>query len=550
MGKYVLDSSEYINENVYCKLKTEKWYTLDRLFDLFVERVTGYNDTMDSLKGRFSRWSFDYEYRKTFKKDFDLYSFYGIKKDFVKTDKGDKFVLQLDSRHSFVLYPMCDETKDANAPRYDSETKTVTDPKYGVLSVYAVTDGKGTKFKDEYNHYFVADNNFKEDGSETKKLLKSMMECAAAWGVRKEYGKRNEELKSIADKLEEAETERKKAEAAEKERIAAERKMRETVEKRGAVMTVYYKGRPISEKTVLRGIDSVSNIRYVFTMNAKLSIEEAVGNGVHPDTSGMTNLDNPKPRKGVYTKRNLPIDHYTLEDYYRTYPGEICQHCDKNPIINVMVIKNPKGETFHVGNECVSHLVDIPQEEFEENWNAPFKAASNIMAKMRADKAKGLDGTWYTYKGEKRNRCFYVTSAKPLSDYDFFSNLHSNEKVLKRELSLREVDEDFMKRMLPRNYADSIEVPVNIADIVDMIYEQRHLNFSNFIYDGVRYDIPNTKNPKIDSKRRRYFVEETDYSKGEYSQKFEDAGYGLKNATYTFGNVTIEYKWKTESDEN
>lgn len=555
--KYVLDSSEFINENVYCKLKTFRWYSLDRFFKYLASTITGYDESRLAYAKEKHGFSFEYEYEKTYKSEFDVFKFYGIKNEFVETPKGDKFVFALDDTHSFVFYPMCSESRGGNESRLDKETNTVTDPKYGVLVVYAVANGKATKIDGEFNHYYLADNNFSSynPSKELKSILKVVEHYVKTWGFDRLYAEKNTELKGLEDTVYEKMEERENEKRVAAERDAEEKRIRDAIQKNGAEMTVYFKGKPVMRKTMRGGLNSVANVRYAFSLNAKLSLEDAVRRDEHPDTTGMTNLDESPRRKAVYTERNLPKDHYELVKCYRTYAGEVCEHCGKDPIVNVMVIKNPKGETFHVGNECVSHLVDIPEEEFEENWNAPFKEAGNMMTKVRNDKNKGIEGTWYTYNG----KCFYVIEKKPMFEYALFGDSYDlgdrlycgsrytiNEKVLKRDLNYVEKPVSFMKRMLPRWYANSIEIDVNIGDLINMLYDEKHASFTHFTYNGVDYKIPTTDDWHVSYKERPFIIKEVDFAVGEYEQKFEDAGHTFKNTTYRFGNVTIEYKWNTD----
>lgn len=557
MKKYVLNSDELLNENVYCKLHTFRWYSLEKFFGYCADKITGYKDIIaENTKSGNSYFYFSWEYEKVYGKMFDMLDFYGIKTDFVETEKGDKFVFSLDDKHSFVFYPMCDEKKGGNELRKNPDTNTVTDPKYSVLVMYAVANGKATKIDGEFNHYYLADNNFKShsDTKSADKVVSIMNDYVKSWGFDRLYAEKNDELAAIVKDVY-----TKKVERDEKERVARENKemeetMRNSIRNKGAVMTVYYKGKEIRKIESAWSVDSALNIRYAFSLNAKLTLQYERDNEIHPDTSDMKNLDDSKPYVSRYTERNLPKDHYELVDYYRTHAGEVCEHCGKDPIVNVMVIRNPKGQIFHVGNECVSHLVDLPDEEFETEWNAPFKEANNMMAKVRNDKNKGMAGTWYKHK----NKCYYVIENKDIFGFSLFGDKYVNDrgiffglsyvsdKVLKRDVSYIEKGAGFVKRMLPRWYAGSIETKVNIGDLIDMLYNGKNIVFTNFTYDGVDYKIPTTDDRRVSHKERPLIVEQRDFSVGEYSQKFEDAGYGLKNVTYVFGDVTIEYKWKTD----
>jgi len=559
MKKYILDSTEFVNEKmVYCELDTFSWYSLGDFFDYCAEKFTGYNNVVSELEKKFGTY-FESIYKIAYGDYFSKMKYYGFEDMFEQTKQGDKLILKLDDKHSFVFYPMCDCEHGLNKPRYNSEANTVSNPRYGVLVVYAVDGNNSVKFEKTYNHYPLGNSNFSARNlpKEAKELSDDMYVYVKKWGLDKVYAEKNEGLEKVfADAIaihEEKENEKR----LKREKEERQRNIHNQIVKNGAKMKVLYKENEVHSQKVDEGtVESVCNMRYLFTLNALLSIKDAVENEIHPDTSGMTNLENTGMRKGVYTKRNLPIDHYTLETCYRTHSGEICQHCGKDPIVNVMVIKNPKGEIFHVGNECVSHLVDIPEEEFEENWNAPFKLATNIISKVRNDKSKDIDGKWYVY-GDK---CYYVSSQKPLSDFELFKTNYLNdkgmyaarssyivrEKVLKRDFSVREYDADFVKRMLPRYYASAFKVDVNLSDIAEMLHDGKHISFTNFVYDGTKYVLPTSDNQHWRYEYRRFFVKREDLSIGEYSQKFEDIGYELMNAEYKFGNVTVVYEWDTE----
>ena len=558
MGEYVLNSSEFLNEDVYCKLKTYRWYSLDKMLKYCVEKITGYRKALTEYNQKNNFFSFDVEYAKENGEKFDVFGFYGIKSEFVETDRGDKFVLGLDDSHGFVFYPMCKESVGGNKSRLDAVTNTVTDPRYGYLVMYAYAGGKSVKIDREFSHYYLSDSNFTANtkSKDLDRILSEMEKYVELWGFASRYREMSSDVVDLFENT------RKNAEARHAEEKAAMEKeiYREDVRKRllydGADMTISYKGNVVSKKKSKGGSYlSIANVRLAFSLNAKFAMEYARENGIHPDTTGMTNLENSVRRNAVYTERNLPKDHYELVDCYRTHAGEVCEHCGKDPIVNVMVIRNPKGEIFHVGNECVSHLVDIPQEEFEDEWNAPFKEAVNMMAKVRNDKNKGVEGIWYTYK----DKCFYVIENKPMFDYELFGSRYVlddflnttvyysvSENAKKKDLSYKVKDVGFMKHMLPRWYAGSIEVGVNVGDLIEMLYNGKQISFGNFTYDGVKYKIPTTDNFRISYKDRLFIVAEKDFSVGEYSQKFEDAWYGLKNVTYRFGDVEIEYKWNTD----
>lgn len=551
MKKYVLCSEEFINENVYCKLDTFRWYSLDKFFHYCLKRITKYDAVLEKYNNR--DFDFDYAYYKQNKEDFDYFGFYGVKTDFIQTERGDKFVFELDKNHSFVFYPMCDETADANAARYNAETKLVLDPKYSVLSVYAVSNGKAVKLPKEYNHYFLADYVLSKSSNtkEADELVKGISDFVNRWGLASVYAERTSEFEDVVTATLEADKQRKEEERIRYEKRLEDDRKREEMRNAGVTMSVTYKGNEIYTHQISDINTSIANIKYAFMMNAKYSMENSVSAGVHPDTSDMENLKGCKPYKPVYTPRNLPKDHYELIDYYRTHAGESCQHCDKTPIVNVMVIENSKKEVFHVGNECVRHLVDIPEEEFEEEWNAPFKEASNVMAKIRSDKEKNFEWKWYTYK----DKSYYVFSKKSMFDYDIFGenymsngrfyylpeDIRATDKVLKRELGYKTKNVYFMKKMLPIYYANSIEVDINVGDLIDIVYNGKNVNFSNFTYDDVNYKIP-IEYEKI-GRKYTYVIKKKDFAIGDYSQKFEDAGYGLLNATYKFGDLTIEYRW-------
>lgn len=556
---------EFVNEMVYCKLNNSKWYYFEKCIYDYVEKLTGFYKVLNRNDVSKYDWSdtknFGLMYRKKFGKDFDLLELYGMKYELVKSDKGDKFVFSFDDKHSIQFYPMCDENKPVNAANYNDTTKLVTNPRYNVLVVYAVDNGVGKKLDTELNNYYLSDT-CKYRNVEYLKLYKILDEYVDKWKIKNEIDKKNNELDVLIGELKvfmeetNARIKKENEEREEKRRLEEEERKRVENERReqrldGVDVVVTYKGKTVfSNNYVGSSISplSMNNIRYLLATNFKLAIEDALSRNEHPDISGMTNLENPTAKKPVYTPRNLPKDHYELVDYYRTYGGEMCEHCGKYPIVNVMVIKNPNNKVFHVGNECVSHLVDIPEEEFEEEWNAPFKIAGNIMNKIRSDKSKNFEERWYVYG----DMCYYISSANPLLDCPFFDTSYFTErgwitpkpyKLMKRDFSIRDAKVSFMKRMLPRYYKNAIVVDFNIKDMYDLMFDASALknNFGSFTYNGVDYEIPET----IIRYKLSGFVERKDYEIGEYSQKYTDLGMGDYNMVYTFGDTTLSYKWKS-----
>lgn len=558
---------EFVNEMVYCKLKNARWYYFGKIINKYVEELTDFYKVLNRNDVNKYDYSdvrdFSKMYREKFKKEFDLLELYGMKYELVQSDKGDKFVFSFDDKHSIHFYPMCDETKPQNASNYNDTTKLVTNPRYDMLVVYAVDNGKATKIDTTLNNFYLADTCTYRN-AEYLKLYKILDEYVDKWKIKNDIDKKNEEIDVLIGEMkvfmkEKIERDRKEyEEQKEQERLKkeeAERLDKERREQRGdgVDVLVTYKGNTILSNnyagSYVRPL-SMDNIKYLLATYFRCNIEDALSKDEHPDVSDMTNLDDTSKQKPVYTPRNLPKDHYELVEYYRTYAYEMCEHCGKFPIVNIMVIKNPKGEIFHVGNECVSHLVDIPEEEFEKEWNVPFKLASGIMNKVRSDKNKNFEKRWYVYG----DMCYYLSSANPLLDCPFFDTSYFTEKsfytpkpykLMKRDFSLKEVRVPFMKRMLPRYYENAVMIDFNIKDMYDMMLNADYVKYGygSFNYDGIDYRIPE----RLSHGRRigNGVVEGEDYEQGLYSQKYTDLGMGDYNMEYKFGDVTISYKWKS-----
>lgn len=556
---------EFVNEMVYCKIINARWYHFDNFIRDYVLKLTNFNAVLKRNGVKRSAIdkmeNFDLMYENKFGKEFDLLEFYGMTYELVQSDKGDKFVFNLDDKHSIQFYPMCDETKPVNAANYNDSTKLVTNPKYNILVVYAVDNGVAKKLDTTLNNYYLS-NTCTYSSKEYMKLYDILDEYVAKWKIKNDIDRKNSELDVIIGEMkvfmEEnvARENREREERLEKKRLEKEAEANakeERVKQKndGIDVVVTHKGNVVFNGNfpIYRVNQfSINNIRYLLATRFKLSIEDAISKDVHPDTSDMTNLENTTKGEPVYTPRNLPKDHYDLVDYYRTYGSEMCEHCGKYPIVNVMVIKNPKGEVFHVGNECVSHLVDIPEEEFEEEWNAPFKLANGIMNKIRTDKNKNFDGRWYIYG----DMCYYISSANPLLDCPFFDTSYLNEngfgtpesyKLMKRDFYIKMVKVSFMKRMLPRYYKNATVVDFNIFDMYNIMTNPTYVKngYWAFHYNGEIYHIPkmqNIRNPLG-------YIERKDYEFGEYSQKCTNLGMGDYNMEYTFGDTTISYKWKS-----
>jgi hypothetical protein len=243
--------------------------------------------------------------------------------------------------------------------------------------------------------------------------------------------------------------------------------------------------------------------RKVFAFAMKGDINEALANDIHPSTAGMVNMQNISVNNTRYIARNLPKDDYELIDTYRNTGGETCEHCGKEHIVNVMVIRNPKGEIFHVGNECVYRLVDIPKEEFDA-WNQPFTDAFNAINLYNKNKKNGIYQYWFIYG----DNAYFMYCDRPFEEYDFLNTdkvyEHRNKDAIKGKFKIKEyagihnitggedinyTGAEFLKRMLPVYYKKAVVINHNIMDIVDTVTKSKTENGDIVTYDGFRYDI-------------------------------------------------------------
>lgn len=382
--------------------------------------------------------------------------------EFASTPKGDKFIVKLDSEHEFHFYP-CQEPY---RPDYKGVMTRISEK--DVYYVVYAKSPSGTK-KMEFNEKITL-KGLEYDNAQFEAVSQKIREECQRWGIWEryvEYRKRFSEYVDACKKI---------------SKTIADRK-REYVEvinryKNGMFyMDVYFDDKLTGRiKRDVSGYGIKNTALPMPVGNVELTeafrktpicgkILDVLENGTHPSTEGMTNLD--KAYKPVYTERKLPKDRYKLVTCYRSFTdSEECAHCGKHPIVDVMIIQNPKGEKFHVGNECVRHLVDIPEEEFEEQWNKPFATVSQFMAKVRNDKAKDKYQYWFCITDEngRELKLEYISLPMQMTDYNRLNpNKLGFEKVLKRDVSVREFEIGFAKKMLPREYAKSIVANFDVA---------------------------------------------------------------------------------------
>lgn len=508
MKHIVLDSERFINEWLtkvvkisdvrFCKLTDMKYCSLEKFFNGYFRRLSG---MPDEFFRTFDGSGFESYYNEKFGGYKSSVSLCGASYEFISTDKGDKYVFKFDDTHRIEVYPVVDG--EGKAPDYIE-----TNPKYPYL-MFVIYDGNNrTRLENIGKLFDLNDWNY---GNGKYKPLMSVSEIydmfdayTKNWSLRNKY---HSELSKYTDIISQYEN----------HIDSEERKRRYIYTERKLNMTLAYthNGKVIDEEHSVKK-EALARVAYgthiteemlrkLFAFKMKGDFDDTVSADIHPDTSDMPDRSNVVVNNSKYTARELPKDIYELIDVYRNPSGETCEHCGKKHIVNIMVIENPKGEVFHVGNECVWKLVGIPEEEFDQ-WNQPFVDALNAVTRYNKDGKEGYDRHWFIY-GDK---CYYLSSEKPLDEYDFlcteqdFKYNHFTKKSTRGALKFKEYDGvhnitggesidytgvEFMKRLLPVYYKKAIVAHHNIKDIVNIVTKDRNSDWRKFSYDGEEYDI-------------------------------------------------------------
>jgi hypothetical protein len=189
-------------------------------------------------------------------------------------------------------------------------------------------------------------------------------------------------------------------------------------------------------------------------------------------------------------------------------------------------------------------LVKLSWDEFEEKWNFPFTQAAKMTDKMKEDKKRGFVGNWFITKDKHGvERFVYVATPDELLNNDWFTQpivqRASNYKFLKRDFRVVDFSEGFMKRMLPREYVESIHTNVDIKYLMNCIYPQE--SYTKFSFGGVEYNLSgDTFYDKVPSKNNNMNV-------GEFSISVKDDD-GLPNIEIKFRNYTYKIRYNEYND--
>lgn len=129
--------------------------------------------------------------------------------------------------------------------------------------------------------------------------------------------------------------------------------------------------------------------------------------------------------KKTFIKRSLPVDNYTIVETYSLAKEDyiICENCGK-VIHNIAIVKDSKGNVFHVGLDCAATLSGINDFDIAY-WSNGFNMAKNIRAKLNKARRAG----------------FEISASNSYYDIDNITICYGNGREL--------VTEDFLKKYLP-----------------------------------------------------------------------------------------------------
>ena len=551
----IYNSEEFINE-MYLKIDASK--------DLFKEcveslcmYVTGFAFIKKKLKLKPANDT-DVKNGKI-----NIFDYYGITYETINSDKGGKVVVKFDNTHSIHLYPTTEKEDDNNTLKFLNYDQR--------LDVYAVASGKTEKICNSLELYDVLEPNRRTNWGkstmfdERNKLNKKVKEYVSSWGLTKKYNELNNELeKDSVERLERLDRESKERDIEIKKSQEKYRQNQERV-KNGIVLEFYKDGNLFAPMANYNSsfYDYTKSSFDLYSLKRKdknqkkseltLSVlmrqllkeycanelRECLSNPKKPNGTIITDFIK-KYKRYKYTPRKLKEDNYKLVDYFKNYAKDIpCQHCGKTNIVNIMVIEAPDKNKYLVGNECVFHLVKLSWDEFEEKWNFPFTQASKMTDKMKEDQKRGFASNWFITKDTHgAERFVYVATPEELLDNDWFAQpivrRPPNYKFLKRNFRVVDFSEGFMKRMLPREYVESIYTNVDIKYLMNCIYPQE--SYTKFSFGGVEYNLNDkTFYDKVPSKDNNMTV-------GEFKISVKDDD-GLPNIEIRFRNYTYKIKY-------
>ena len=551
----IYNSEEFINE-MYLKIDASK-----DLFKECVESLCMYVTGVAFIKKKLKLEpanNTDVENGKI-----NIFDYYGITYETINSDKGGKVVIKFDNSHSIHLYPTTEKEDDNNTLKFLNYDQR--------LDVYAVASGKAEKICNSLELYDVLEPNRRTNWGkstmfdERNKLNKKVKEYVSSWGLTKKYNELNNELeKDSVERLERLDRESKERDIEIKKSQERYRRNQERT-KSGIVLEFYKDGNlfaPMAnynssfydytkssfdlyslkrkDKNQEKSELSLSVLmRQLLKEYCANELRECLNNPKKPNGTIITDFIK-KYKRYKYTPRKLKEDNYKLVDYFKNYAKDIpCQHCGKTNIVNIMVIEAPDKNKYLVGNECVFHLVKLSWDEFEEKWNFPFTQAAKMTDKMKEDQKRGFASNWFITKDTHGvERFVYVATPEELLDNDWFAQpivrRPPNYKFLKRNFRVVDFSEGFMKRMLPREYVESIYTNVDIKYLMNCIYPQE--SYAKFSFGGVEYNLNDkTFYDKVPSKDNNITV-------GEFKISVKDDD-GLPNIEIQFRNYTYKIKY-------
>ena len=147
-------------------------------------------------------------------------------------------------------------------------------------------------------------------------------------------------------------------------------------------------------------------------------------------------------------RHNLPLnDIYDVVDSFNTGGIEnacLCDNCNKH-IVNVVVIKNLKNQTFNVGLDCAKTLQNLKNFYFID---LEFKELKAIIAKLN--------------KAKKENEILYKIDifGSLVAYYNAYNQI--NDKVYNREVYVFDKDIEFSKKYL-KSYLKLVSNPDKIG---------------------------------------------------------------------------------------
>lgn len=554
----IYNSEEFINE-MYLKIDTSK--------DLFKEcveslcmYVTGFAFIKKKLKLEPANDT-NIEDGKI-----NIFDYYGITYETINSDKGGKVVVKFDSNHSIHLYPISEKEDEDDVLKYSTYGKR--------LDVYAVAFGKSEKICESLNLLEVLEPNRRSNWGkstifdERNKLNKKVKEYVSNWGLTKKYNELNEKLeKDSVERLERLEKESEERNIEIRKSQERYKRKQERVAK-GAILEFYkddnlfapmanyqfydytksgyelYSSKSKNKNNTVSILSLSVLMRQLLKEYCANELRECLNNPTKPDENIITDFIQ-EYKRYKYTPRKLKEDNYKLVDYFKNYNKDIpCQHCGKNNIVNIMVIEAPDKNKYLVGNECVYHLVKLSWDEFEEKWNFPFNQASKMTDKMKEDKKRGFVRNWFITKDKNgEERFVYVATPDELLNNDWFVQpivqRASNYKFLKRDFRVVDFSEGFMRRMLPREYVESIYTNVDIKYLMNCIYPQE--SYTKFSFGGVEYNLDEIKfSNKVPCENDNMKI-------GEFSISIKDDD-GLPNIEIKFRNYTYKIRYNEYND--